>query len=86
MALNVRPLRCPHEIHVDISPVHGANGYLVAQFLEKHSNTRTDKWGGSVENRARFGLEVLKVFIEVFGADKVAVKITPAGGYVRPTI
>ncbi|KAJ7086307.1 flavoprotein NADH-dependent oxidoreductase [Mycena crocata] len=60
--------------------LHGANGYLVHQFLDSTSNKRTDKWGGSVENRARFGLEALKVLIEVFGAD-VAVKLSPAGGY-----
>ncbi|KAJ7580052.1 hypothetical protein C8J56DRAFT_957488 [Mycena floridula] len=60
---------------------HGANGYLIHQFLDSTSNLRTDKWGGSVENRARFGLETLKALIEVWGADRVAVKLTPAGGY-----
>ncbi|KAJ6573946.1 hypothetical protein DFH09DRAFT_981550 [Mycena vulgaris] len=60
--------------------LHGANGYLVHQFLDSTSNKRTDKWGGSVENRARFGLETLKSLIEVYGAD-VAVKLSPAGGY-----
>lgn len=60
--------------------VHAANGYLIHQFLDSTSNQRTDQWGGSVENRARFGLEVLKVLIEAFGPD-VAVKLSPAGGY-----
>ncbi|KAJ7151605.1 hypothetical protein C8R46DRAFT_1197937 [Mycena filopes] len=60
--------------------LHGANGYLIHQFIDSTSNKRTDKWGGSIENRARFGLEVLKVLIEVFGAD-VAIKLSPAGGY-----
>jgi 2,4-dienoyl-CoA reductase-like NADH-dependent reductase (Old Yellow Enzyme family) len=60
--------------------VHGANGYIVSQFLDSTSNKRTDQWGGSVENRARFGLEVLKAFVEVFGRD-VAVKVSPSGGY-----
>ncbi|PPQ89268.1 hypothetical protein CVT25_001352 [Psilocybe cyanescens] len=60
--------------------LHGANGYLVAQFLDNNSNKRTDQWGGSVENRCRFGLEVLKVLVEVFGSD-VSVKISPCGGY-----
>ncbi|KAJ7151596.1 flavoprotein NADH-dependent oxidoreductase [Mycena filopes] len=59
--------------------VHAANGYLIHQFLDLTSNQRTDQWGGSAENRARFGLEVLKAVIEVFGAD-VGVKLTPAGG------
>jgi 2,4-dienoyl-CoA reductase-like NADH-dependent reductase (Old Yellow Enzyme family) len=59
--------------------VHGANGYLPSQFLDSTSNLRTDKWGGSVENRARFGLEVLKALKEVFGPD-VALKVNPCGG------
>ncbi|KAJ7037479.1 flavoprotein NADH-dependent oxidoreductase [Mycena alexandri] len=60
--------------------LHGANGYLIHEFLDSTSNKRTDQWGGSVENRSRFGLEILKVLIEVFGAD-VSVKLSPAGGY-----
>ena len=60
--------------------VHGANGYLVTQFLDTTCNYRTDEWGGSKENRSRFGLEVLKVLKEVFG-NNVAVKLSPAGGY-----
>ncbi|KAJ7582090.1 hypothetical protein C8J56DRAFT_1015703 [Mycena floridula] len=61
--------------------LHGANGFLVHQFLASTSNTRTDKWGGSIENRARFGLETLKALIEVFGSDRVAIKLSPSGGY-----
>ncbi len=60
--------------------VHGANGYLVAQFLDSTSNKRTDEWGGSIENRARFGLEILKAFKEVYG-NNVGVKVNPSGGY-----
>ncbi|KAJ7690060.1 flavoprotein NADH-dependent oxidoreductase [Mycena rosella] len=60
--------------------VHGANGYLVHQFLDSTSNKRTDKWGGSVENRARFAIETLKALIEVWGPD-VALRVSPAGGY-----
>ncbi|CAK5279451.1 unnamed protein product [Mycena citricolor] len=60
--------------------LHGANGYLVSQFLETHSNQRTDKWGGSVENRTRFALEALKALVEVYG-ENVSIKINPAGGY-----
>ncbi|KAJ7037478.1 hypothetical protein C8F04DRAFT_1232611 [Mycena alexandri] len=59
--------------------VHGANGYLIDQFLDFNSNKRTEKWGGSAENRARFGLETLKELIKVFGAN-VSVKLGPAGG------
>ncbi|KIR42753.1 xenobiotic reductase [Cryptococcus deuterogattii 99/473] len=61
--------------------LHSANGYLIEQFLSDVSNTRTDKWGGSVENRIRFGLEAAKRLIEVWGADRVGVKISPCGGY-----
>ncbi|CAA7264371.1 unnamed protein product [Cyclocybe aegerita] len=60
--------------------LHGGTGYLITQFLDNTSNKRTDQWGGSVENRSRFGLEVLKALVEVFGRD-VAVKLSPTGGY-----
>ena len=60
--------------------MHGSNGYIIHQFLDNTSNKRTDQWGGSVENRARFGLEVLKAVTEVYGGD-VAIKLGPAGGY-----
>ncbi|KAJ7915490.1 flavoprotein NADH-dependent oxidoreductase [Mycena leptocephala] len=60
--------------------LHGANGYIVAQFLDSNSNTRTDQWGGSPENRARFALETLKALVEVYGPN-VSMKISPAGGY-----
>ncbi|KAG6908168.1 hypothetical protein DXG01_005868 [Tephrocybe rancida] len=60
--------------------LHGANGYLPHQFLDSTSNKRTDQWGGSIENRARFGLEILKALVEVFG-ENVALKVNPAGGY-----
>jgi len=60
--------------------IHGANGYLVTQFLDNTANHRTDRWGGSVENRSRFGLEVLKGVKEVFGRN-VSIKLSPAGGY-----
>jgi 2,4-dienoyl-CoA reductase-like NADH-dependent reductase (Old Yellow Enzyme family) len=69
-----------HDIYLFSPPVHGANGYLITQFLDSTANQRTDKWGGSPENRSRFGLEVLKVLKEVFGPD-VGVKLSPAGGY-----
>jgi len=61
--------------------VHGANGYLIHQFLDSTSNLRTDQWGGGPEGRARFGLEVLKAVSEVWGADRVGIKLSPGGGY-----
>ncbi|KAK2459474.1 hypothetical protein APHAL10511_008508 [Amanita phalloides] len=60
--------------------LHGANGYLVPQFLDSTCNQRTDEWGGSVQNRARFALETLKVLKEVYG-NNVSVKLNPCGGY-----
>ena len=61
--------------------VHGANGYLVHQFIDSTSNLRTDEWGGSVENRARFVLETLKALVDVWGPGRVGVKFSPGGGY-----
>ncbi len=61
--------------------VHGANGYLLEQFLHDHSNKRTDIYGGSVENRARLLLEVTQAVIDVWGADRVGVRLSPFGTY-----
>jgi 2,4-dienoyl-CoA reductase-like NADH-dependent reductase (Old Yellow Enzyme family) len=61
---------------------HQFVGYLTNQFMETHSNQRTDKWGGSVENRARFPLEAIKAVIEEVGdSRKVGIKLSPGGGY-----
>jgi N-ethylmaleimide reductase len=59
--------------------LHAANGYLVDQFLQDGSNKRTDSYGGSIENRSRFLLEVVDVITSVWGGDRVAVRIAPAG-------
>ncbi|KAL4475982.1 hypothetical protein ABPG72_007868 [Tetrahymena utriculariae] len=61
--------------------LHGANGYLVDQFLRDGSNQRTDIYGGSVQNRSRFCLEVIDALAEVFGYDRVAVRLSPTGRY-----
>ena len=61
--------------------VHGANGYLIAQFLDGGSNQRTDEWGGSAVKRTKFALEVVKAAISVFGAGRVGIKISPEGGF-----
>jgi 2,4-dienoyl-CoA reductase-like NADH-dependent reductase (Old Yellow Enzyme family) len=57
--------------------VHGANGYLLDQFLQDGSNKRDDAYGGSVENRARLMLEVTDACIEVWGANRVAMHLAP---------
>jgi N-ethylmaleimide reductase len=57
--------------------IHGANGYLLDQFLRDGSNHRIDQYGGSLKNRARLPLEVAKAVIDVFGADRVGYRISP---------
>lgn len=57
--------------------LHGANGYLLDQFLRDGSNKRTDKYGGSVENRARLPLEVTEAAIGIWGPSRVGYKISP---------
>ena len=59
--------------------LHGANGYLVDQFLRDSTNLRTDEYGGSAENRARFLREVLAALVEVWGAGRVSVRLSPNG-------
>lgn len=61
--------------------IHGANGYLVDQFLRDGSNRRTDAYGGPVENRARFLLEVVDAVAGVWGADRVGVRFSPTGAF-----
>jgi N-ethylmaleimide reductase len=59
--------------------VHGANGYLLEQFLQSHTNLRTDRYGGGIENRARLLLEITQAVIGVWGADRVGVRLSPYG-------
>lgn len=61
--------------------IHGANGYLPDQFLQDGTNKRTDEYGGPIENRARFMLEVTDAAIAVWGADRVGVRLAPSGTY-----
>lgn len=58
--------------------IHGANGYLIDQFLHQETNQRTDQYGGNPENRSRFALEVVNACIDAIGADKVAIRLSPA--------
>lgn len=61
--------------------IHGANGYLLDQFLEDSTNKREDKYGGSIENRARLLLEVAEAVVSVWGADRVGVRLSPGGTF-----
>ncbi|MFZ6649609.1 alkene reductase [Undibacterium sp. TJN25] len=62
--------------------VHGANGYLLDQFLNDGSNRRSDAYGGPVENRARLLLEVTEAVASVWGGDRVGVRISPGGKFL----
>ncbi|NQV56743.1 MAG: alkene reductase [Rhodospirillales bacterium] len=57
--------------------IHGANGYLIDQFLKDRSNQRSDLYGGSAENRCRFLIEIAEAIIDVFGKDRVGVRFSP---------
>ncbi|CDW72532.1 fad fmn-binding family protein [Stylonychia lemnae] len=57
--------------------LHGAHGYLIDQFLRNKANQRTDEYGGSIENRCRFPLQVMDQLIEVFGSGRVGIKVSP---------
>ena len=59
--------------------LHGANGYLLEQFIRPNSNQRADRYGGSIENRARFVLEVADAVIAAIGKDKVGMRLSPFG-------
>jgi N-ethylmaleimide reductase len=61
--------------------LHGAFGYLIDQFLQDGSNQRTDEYGGSIENRARFLLEVVEAVASVWGADRVGIKLSPSNTF-----
>lgn len=61
--------------------IHGANGYLLDQFLQDSTNKRTDGYGGGIENRARLMLEVTDTVISVWGADRVGMHLAPRGDF-----
>ncbi len=61
--------------------VHGANGYLINQFLATNANRRTDGWGGSVAGRIRFAVEVTRAVVEAIGANRVGLRISPGGSF-----
>jgi N-ethylmaleimide reductase len=61
--------------------IHGANGYLIDQFLQDGSNKRTDIYGGSIENRTRMLLEVTEAVTSVWGSDRVGVRLGPSGTF-----
>lgn len=74
------------EAGADGVEVHGANGYLVHQFLAPNANHRVDEYGGSMENRARFAIEVVRAIVGAVGAERTAIRLSPGiptGGIVE---
>jgi len=65
------------EAGADGVEIHGANAYLIQQFLAPSANTRTDAYGGSIENRARFAIEVAQAVADEIGADRTAIRLSP---------
>ncbi|KAA0067605.1 12-oxophytodienoate reductase 2-like [Cucumis melo var. makuwa] len=57
--------------------IHGAHGYLIEQFMKDHVNDRTDQYGGSLENRCRFALEVVEAVVNEIGGDRVGIRLSP---------
>jgi N-ethylmaleimide reductase len=65
------------EAGADGVEIHGANAYLIQQFFAPSANSRTDEYGGSIENRARFAIEVATAIAEEIGADRTAIRLSP---------
>ncbi|KAJ7617526.1 hypothetical protein DFH06DRAFT_104087 [Mycena polygramma] len=74
-------LNAVHKAGFDGVEIHAGNGYLLDQFLHEHTNLRTDEYGGSVENRTRFALEVVEAVIKAVGQKKTGLRISPWGDY-----
>ncbi|HEX9940355.1 MAG TPA: alkene reductase [Longimicrobium sp.] len=70
-----------YEAGFDGVELHGANGYLIDQFLRDGSNQRTDRYGGSIQNRVRFLAEVTRAVADVWGGDRVGVRLSPHADY-----
>jgi len=68
-----------HLANFDGVEIHGANGYLIEQFLQSHTNLRTDQYGGSIENRSRFLMEVIKAVLHVWSPNCVGLRLSPYG-------
>ncbi|KAL5532355.1 hypothetical protein ACEPAF_5925 [Sanghuangporus sanghuang] len=66
-----------HRAGFDGVEIHGAHGYLVDQFLQDIANKRTDQWGGNIENRSRFALEVIKKIVDAVGEERTAIRLSP---------
>jgi 2,4-dienoyl-CoA reductase-like NADH-dependent reductase (Old Yellow Enzyme family) len=72
-----RSARAAIDAGADGVEIHGANSYLIQQFFAPSANIRTDQYGGSIQNRARFAIEVAKAIAEEIGADRTAMRLSP---------
>lgn len=72
---------CARRAGFDGVEVHGANGYLLDQFLEDSTNQRDDAYGGSIENRSRLLFEAIEAATSVWGSDRVGVRLSPGGSF-----
>jgi N-ethylmaleimide reductase len=77
----IHATKCAIAAGFDGVEIHCANGYLLDQFLRDGSNQRTDNYGGSFENRSRLLMEVTQVVVDVIGADKVGVRLSPVNPF-----
>lgn len=71
--------RCAVEAGFDGVELHGANGYLIQQFLSSNANQRTDSYGGSIAGRIRFAVEAVEAAVDAIGADRVGIRLSPGG-------
>jgi N-ethylmaleimide reductase len=69
---------CARQAGFDGVEIHSANNYLLEQFIRDSTNLRTDRYGGSIENRLRFPLEVVAAVVDLWGGDRVGIRISPA--------
>lgn len=77
VGLYVQAAKNAIEAGFDGVEVHCANGYLIDQFLQDNSNARVDKYGGSVENRSRFGLRIVDEVVKAVGEERTGVRLSP---------
>lgn len=73
--------KCAKDAGFDGVELHGANGYLPDQFLRDGVNKRTDRYGGSIQNRARFHIELTQALCDVWGPGRVGVRLSPSGTF-----
>lgn len=77
----VKAARHAIEAGFDLVELHGANGYLIDQFISPNSNLREDQWGGDIQGRGRFALTVAKAVADEIGPERVGIRLSPCGAF-----